>query len=420
MSIYIKNNKEATINRKIVEYIKPQIIYIPLESKTGVTYKHFVKEGDYVYKGSVVAINEDIKFPIHSSVSGYVIKGVKKIMNNGKKIKCIVVENDFKEKYEYKIGSKKNINKYSKEDFLELLQKSGITGLGGSDYPTFVKYRQANLKYLIVNGVECEPYITADNAIMRAYSEEILECIDAITEIMGLDKAIIAVKEDNVHVISEFNKYIGSYPNISLFGMMDEYPNGWEKILVKEILDIDYQKYPAEQGVIVENVSTIYAIYEMLKYGRPLTERVITVTGCGVKKPTNIRVKIGASMNEIMYMIDAYKKLKNPLFIAGGTMMGNSMPTDNVVITKNLNGVVVLENDNIIPTECIHCGKCSNICPQKLIPVLIKDNLNNHNKLKDLMPNKCIECGLCSYICPSKIEIREFVKKAKEDIKNGI
>ena len=148
--IEIGHHKNLTINKKITEYIKPQIIYIPLESKNGVEYSHNVKEGDYIYKGEVVAVNKDINFPIHSSVSGYVVAGSHKIINNGRKIRCIVVENDFKEKYENRAGTKKDITKYSKEEFINLLRESGITGLGGSDFPAFIKYTSCdNFKYFI-------------------------------------------------------------------------------------------------------------------------------------------------------------------------------------------------------------------------------------------------------------------------------
>ena len=204
-TIQVNNNIKP--KKEIQEYIKPQIIYVPLENKNGVTYKHLVKEGDYICKGDVVAINEKIDFPLHSSVSGYAIEGTKKIMNNGKKIKCIVVENDFKEKYRDKIGAKRDLSNYSKEEFISLLKNSGITGLGGSDFPTFLKYCTDNkIDYLLVNAVECEPYIWCDKAVVNSYAEEILECIDSILEIMNIKKAYIVLKENNAEGIKKITK----------------------------------------------------------------------------------------------------------------------------------------------------------------------------------------------------------------------
>ena len=216
-----------------------------------------------------------------------------------------------------------------------------------------------------------------------------------------------------MEVINAFNKYIGTYPNISIKTVPDMYPAGWERNVVRNTLKKEYDKYPIEVGAIVSNVSTIYAIYEMLKYSRPLTERIITITGTGVNKPINVKVKIGAILSEIIENLDGYKELKNPLFIAGGPMMGNSVPTDELVVTKDLNCVLVIDDIETVNYPCIKCGKCSTVCPVHLIPVSIMKNYNKANILKNLHPEKCIECGLCSYICPSKIEVREFVRIAK-------
>lgn len=410
----IRVNNDIKLTNEIQEYIKPQIIYVPLENKNGVTYKHLVKEGDYICKGDVVAINEKIDFPLHSSVSGYAISGTKKIMNNGKKIKCIVVENDFKEKYRDKVGAKRELSNYTKKEFIDLLKNSGITGLGGSDFPTFLKYNTENeIEYLLVNAVECEPFISCDKAVVYNYAEEILECVDSILEIMKIKKAYIVLKENNSEAINKINKYIGTYPNIKISLMPNIYPAGWERNVVTHVLGKKYKNYPIEIGAIVSNVSTIYAIYEMLKYKRPLTERIITITGPGIKKPTNVKVKIGALLSEIIENIDGYKEIKKPLFIAGGPMMGNSLPTDELVVTKDLNCVLVIDDIENINYPCINCGKCTQICPVGILPVLIMKNYDNPKKIKELRAQKCIECGLCSYVCPSKIEVREFVRIAK-------
>ena len=413
--VHINSNNK--INYNIEMYTKPENIYVPLENKNGITYKHLVKEGDYIYKGEVVAINEKINFPVHSSVSGYATFGTNKIIGNGKKIKCVVVKNDFKEKYEKSKLVKKDISSYTKEDFIEALRENGITGLGGSDFPTFIKYNTENIKYLLVNAVECEPFISCDKAVIHNYADCILEAVDDIMEIMKIPKAYIVMKETNTDSIKMISKYIKTYPNISIKLVADAYPNGWERLVVKNTLGIEYDKYPSEKGIIVSNVSTIYAIYEMLTYNRPLTERVVTITGPGIKKKTNVKVKIGALASEVISNLDGYKDIKNPLFIAGGPMMGSSLPTDEVIITKDIGCLLVIEDHFEKNLPCIKCGKCMEVCPAGIYPVLIMENRDNIKKLKELKPNKCVECGLCSFTCPSKIEVREFVRIAKERVK---
>lgn len=412
--VHIDYNNKTSYN--IQKYIKPEEIYVPLESKNGVTYKHLVKEGDYVYKGDVVAINEEINFPIHSSVSGYAVFGSTKLIGTGKKIKCVVVKNDFKEKYKKTRLKKKEISTYTKEDFIEALRLAGITGLGGSDFPAFIKYNIENIKCLLVNAVECEPFISCDKAVIHNYAENILEAVDNIMEIMKIPRSYIVLKKTDENSIKTLNKYIGTYPKIKISLVEDAYPNGWERLVVKNVLGIEYNKYPSEKGIIVSNLSTIYSIYEMLEYNRPLTERVITITGPGIKKKTNVKVKIGALASEIINSLDGYKNIKNPLFIVGGPMMGTSLPTDEVIITKDINCLLVIEDHFEKNLPCIKCGKCIEVCPAKIMPVLIMDNKDKNKILKDLKPEKCIECGLCSYICPSKIEVREFVRIAKEGV----
>lgn len=413
--VHINSNNK--INYNIEMYTKPENIYVPLENKNGITYKHLVKEGDYIYKGEVVAINEKINFPVHSSVSGYATFGTNKIIGNGKKIKCVVVKNDFKEKYEKSRLVKKDISSYTKEDFIEALRENGITGLGGSDFPTFIKYNTGNIKYLLVNAVECEPFISCDKAVIHNYADCILEAVDDIMEIMHIPKAYIVMKETNTDSIKMISKYIKTYPNITIKLVEDAYPNGWERLVVRNTLGIEYDKYPSEKGIIVSNVSTIYAIYEMLTYNRPLTERVVTITGPGIKKKTNVKVKIGALASEVISNLDGYKDIKNPLFIAGGPMMGSSLPTDEVIITKDIGCLLVIEDHFEKNLPCIKCGKCMEVCPAGIYPVLIMENRDNIKKLKELKPNKCVECGLCSFTCPSKIEVREFVRIAKERVK---
>lgn len=416
----IINKKEISLKSEMINFLNPNNVFIPLIIGTETNISVFVKKGDYVYKGNLLGKSQGkFSLPILASVSGTVIGFEEKYYLNGKKVKCIVIKNDFKELALNKYSVVENINQIKKETFIELLKNNSIVGLGGANFPTYIKYStEQKIKTLIVNAVECEPYITADYVLIVEHAEEILECINAILKINGIDEAYIAIKKYNTKLINAFNKYIGTYPNIKIHETLNIYPMGWEKNVVESVLNRTYDKLPIEIGVVVNNVSTIYAIYESIKYNKPLTSRIVTFTGEGFENAKNINVKIGTSVREVIEKNLKYKNNSELLFIAGGPMMGNSIPSDDIIVTPNLNCVLVIpKNKELESINCLRCGLCMKYCPAKLTPVLIKDNLNNSDKLKSYQVNRCIECGLCSFVCPSKINVRDYVRRAKEIIR---
>ena len=410
----VKIDKHKLTNDKLLVYNKPKKVYIPLISGNDTNITILVKKGEYVYKGSIIGKRKgDFRIPIHSSVSGTVLDFEEKTCFNGEKVKCVVIENDFKEKIEQNLSVKRSINKYTKEEFLNLLMENGIVGLGGAGFPTYVKYEPKNINRLIINAVECEPYITADHILAKQKCEEILEAIDAILEINKIKEAIIAIKKENVELKQIFDNYIGTYLKIKIKLVPNVYPMGWERKLIKEVTHKEYNEYPIEEGIVVNNISTIYAIYEALKYNKPLIERIITFSGENLQDKRNVLVKIGTPVSEVLEQL---KIKENSVIVSGGPMMGKKV--EDLVVSANMNCILALENKNDIPTICLKCGKCVEVCPSKLSPVLImrtkvkKDK--DINKLKKLHPEKCIECGLCSYICPANLLVRERVKDAKK------
>ncbi len=414
----IPKRKKMSIKEKVGVYNKMKYVYIPLISGNDTNITISVKKGDYVYKGSIVGKRKgNFRIPIHSSISGTVVDYEEKYTSNGKKVKCIVIENDFLDAIE-KEYENNDITKYTKKEFLKTIQDCGIVGMGGSGFPTYVKYNiDKKINTLIINAVECEPYITSDFVLIREKCEEILEAIDAVREINNIDEAIIAIKESNTELKEIIDNYIGTYLKIKVTLVPDLYPMGWEKSLVKFIKKVDYERLPMEKGIIVNNVSTMYAIYEALKYKKPLTERIVTFTGENLKRPQNVMVKLGTSTSEIIKKVGGLNK-KEVTYVSGGPMMGTSIPTDDIIININDNCILVLDKvEEDIESTCMRCGKCVDNCPAKLSPVLIKEALNNKDKLKKLEPMRCIECGLCSYICPAKINLREKVKLAKEKLR---
>jgi len=419
MRVKLNSHKKKTKEAKLVTYNRPDVVYIPLVNHTNMECKSLVNVGDYVYKGGIIGVRDDsMVLPIHSSVSGVVL-GIKKVLyHNGKYVDAIVIQNDFKEKYKKRVGAKKDITRYNKADLIKILEQCAVVGMGGSDFPTYIKYKADGIKTLIINGVECEDYSTSDYMMMKTYPEQILEAIDALYEILELDRAILCMKETNSDLIPIFHEHLGTYPNIQIELVKDYYPAGWERNLVHDVTGVTYDRLPTEKGVLVSNVSTMYAIYKALKINKAITEKIVTFTGDMFDHPCNVLVKIGTKASEVIEALGGYKKQGNIKFIAGGAMMGKTLPSDDVVITKDLASILVLEVTKFhTPSMCIRCGKCALICPSKLAPVLIMNYESQPEKLKKLCPSKCVECGLCSYICPAKLELREYVKAAKKKVK---
>lgn len=413
--IKIKGHKELCKDNILI-YNKPKYVYIPLLNGRNEDVSIFVKKGDYVYKGTILGKTKgNFKIPILSSVSGTVYGYTDSLSQNGNMVKSIVIENDFKEKVE--MQPILDPHKMSKKEFINRLYEAGIIGMGGSAFPTYIKYESESIKTLVINAVECEPYITADYALFLEKTEEILEAIDLIMEIYDIKECYIGVKKKNRKLVKKINNFLGSYLKIKVVTVEDRYPMGWEKNLVLKATHKTYDRLPSEIGVVVNNVSTIYAIYDAIFKNNPLTERVVTFTGEILKHPCNVLVKTGTLASEVIEFLGGYKRRNDITFIAGGPMMGSSLEKDHLTITPSLNCVLVLpyqEEEKEIP--CLRCGKCVKACPAKLCPVLIKDT-NDKKRLQELNVQKCVECGLCSFVCPSKIPVREYVKQKKELVK---
>lgn len=408
MKVHIENHKKNQ-NKEIVEFRTPKFVTIPIIRGKDTNLTEFVKKGDYVRKYERLAHTKKDNFPIYSPVSGTVV-GFEERNIKEEKVRCIIIENDYKERcMELQPTEIKD-----KQAYIEIIKNAGIIGLGGAGFPAYLKYSADSIKTLIVNAVECEPYITADATVIQKHCEEILTTLDQIMKINKIKECVIVLKKENKEALSTLKRRMGTYPTIQIQTVDNYYPAGWERSIIKDVKNIEYKNIPIEQGIVVSNISTIFAIYEALKYQKPLIERIVTFAGSGLKHPTNVLVKIGTSAKEVIESTIGYKRNKDLLIIAGGPMMGTSEPNDDIIITADINCILVLPYQEEIETTCIRCGKCNAVCPVRISPVLIKDNCENKERLKQLEPNRCIGCGLCSYICPAKIPVRNFVAKAKK------
>lgn len=407
IGIKLPKYKKETIG-KLEEYLKPKYTYFSITNN-----ELLVKENDQVIVGQKLMKTKFDSY-IHSSISGKVIGIEEKLNYKNEQEKFLKIENDFKEKNNFKENKITNI---SKEKFIYTLKENGIIGLGGAGFPTYIKYNNEIIETLIINAVECEPYITADYTICLNNIKEIVETLNIIIDIYNIKEVFLAIKVNNRKLKETIIPYIAESKKIKLIEVPNLYPMGWERTLVRYIKHIDYDKLPIEKNIVVSNASTIYSIYEALKYNKPLIEKIITISGNAIKNKTNVKIKIGTSFKELIDIFKGYKYDEITL-ISGGPMMGESINSDDFIISNNLNCVIGLKKQiEVDPTICLRCGKCNDNCPAKICPVLVKDNINNKEELQKLDVFRCIECGICSFVCPAKINLREYVKNAKKKVK---
>lgn len=415
--IEFKNNKQLTFNNNIIDYI-PKYVYIPLFDNNE-KYVSTLQINDYVQMGQVVAKGNKTNTLIHSSISGIVTSIDKKMyINSGLKINCIEIKNDYNNN---SIIENKNCI-YEKNEIIKRIENSGIIGMGGAGFPTAQKYKNKTFSTLIVNGCECEPFITCDYRLMLEQTIKLINGIHYVLKAIEGKIAYICIKKNYHDLFATLNHYIDD--KIKIILVDNKYPVGYERYLVEKITKKKYDKLPSEVDCVVNNVSTIISIHDAVKYNTPLISRVVTVTGNCLDKQINIRLKLGTNIEEIFENVCIIKhKYYDKHLIAGGPMTGKCIPESNLIVTKTLNSVIInpyLRRQNeVVP--CIGCGKCSSVCPMKLTPtqILFYYNKNEKEELKKLKANLCIKCGLCSYICPSRIDLTIITSKASDLIKRG-
>jgi len=411
-----------TASKKIVKAALPKKVVIPLQQHIGAICEPLVKVGDHVKKYQKIGESKSfVSAPVHASVSGKVTEIKEYPHPLGKKILSIVIESDGKDE---EIAEKPmGIEKLSKEQLLEIIKEAGIVGLGGATFPTHIKLsppKEKRINTLIINGAECEPYLTTDHRVMLEFPDQIIKGIKLIMRITGVKRTFIGIennKKDAIQILEKKN----NNSDIKIIPLKTKYPQGAEKILIKSIIkkEVPSGGLPMDIGVIVHNVGTVKAIYDAVYENKPLIERVITVTGA-VKEPKNILVRIGTPVKDIIQQCSGYLGEPKKLII-GGPMMGLAQHTDEVPIIKGTSGILV-QNKQTINTEeesyCIKCGRCVDVCPINLMPTLIAKYAEKEkfDLAKEYGALDCFECGCCAYVCPSKIPLVQQIKIAKNEI----
>ena len=419
--------KDKTKKKKMSQLEEPQFFYISLSQHIGNPAAEIVKTGDYVKRFQLIGESQgNISAKIHSPVSGNVKDIIEKAMPNGANVKTVVIENDFKYIEEETVKREiRNLSSYSEKELLEIIENAGITGEGGAQFPAHIKYdvKDKRIKNLILNGAECEPYLTCDYTLMKEYTRELFDGIKIICEILKPENIILAIDEKYSALESEFQKY--NTDNVKILTVSDIYPQGSEQLLINSILnkEIPKSKLPAEEGIIVSNVGTVKAVYEAFSYGRPLVERIVTISGEKSGEYGDYIIKIGTPLSHIIKKSGLKDQPENVRMIFGGPMMGNEISDLETGIMKGTSGVLFLskEIDRIERKNCILCGYCSEVCPVYLMPMKFEEfyRKGKYKKLLEFNLNSCIECGACEYICPSRVALIESIKSGKKELAKG-
>ncbi len=418
--VKIEGKRNISLVNGVQEYLNPRYVYIPLTDGK-ISYRTIVGVGDRVLKGQVVALREDrYAHPVHSAISGKVI-GIKKMWHqSGEMVETIEIENDYQEKVVDSWGESLDLNLLTKEDIVERVKNCGIVGLGGGGFPTYVKYMTPRKqKMLIVNGVECEPYLSCDSISIRRQINKIIRGIKYILKAIGAKEALIVVKNDKKEVLQVLENELKKLSNINVFTVKNFYPAGWERGVIEKVTKKHYVNIPSEIGIVVNNVQTVISVCEAIEENKPLIERMVTVSGDGIVTPQNIYTKIGVKAQELIMRAGGYSDNASASYlIAGGPMMGKTVQEDSLIVSSNLSGIIVLAPKPSITQPCMGCGKCASSCPAYLVPTEIKKTsiLEDYKALEKLHTTSCINCGLCSYVCPSRVDITASVCEAKNKL----
>jgi electron transport complex protein RnfC len=427
--VFPSRNK-FTSDVPIDEMPSPKKVVIPLLQHKGTPSRPLVSKGDTVLLGQKIAEAADSQsVPQHASVSGRVTDVCQWLHPvTGKPAEAIVIESDLKDTRYSSLRSHSDYYSYSHQELASVIREAGIVGMGGEAVPTHLKLippSGSELDTLVINGTECEPYITADDRLMQEHAKEVVEGAKLIMFILGAIKTVIAIDENNASAIRVLKKIVFNEPNIDLVLLKTRYPQGSEKQLIKTITgrEVPPGQTSHKKGVVVNNVATAYAISRALKEGEPLTARIVTVSGPAVKAPKNVKVRIGTLARDLAAYCGTSGRGVGQ-FIVGGPMKGVAQHTLDVPMIKGTAGVIFFHPGDVIDNkyyDCFRCGKCARVCPAKLFPGIISVSVQNNNldEAKKHYPMDCIECGCCAYICPAKRPIVQQVRWAKQEIQRS-
>lgn len=422
--VHPDDSKSYTKGRPIEQLPPPDKVILPMSMHIGAPCSPLVKVGDRVLLGQMIASSEaPMSAPIHASVSGTVSAIEPMEHPNGSKVMSVVIENDRLDEPDPSMMPI-SYNSMTSDEMIEKIKNAGIVGHGGAAFPTHIKLSSAigKVDTVIINGAECEPYLTSDHRILIEYPWEVISGIQIILKILGIQNALLGVEVNKSNTFEKIQSLLPADSSIKLVPLMTKYPQGAEKQLIKSLTgrEVPSGKLPADAGCAVFNIDTAGAIFRLFNSGMPMIRRIVTVSGPDIVSPKNVETRIGTPIKDLIEFCGGFSEPPTKLLM-GGPMMGTSLFSDEVPVIKGTNGILAFAESqplHIPDPKCIRCGRCVTDCPMGLVPTYIYRAFmaGNMDECKSFSPLDCIECGVCSYTCPAKIPLTQGIRTAKQQI----